>query len=498
MMEVISTLPAPDVLRCGTGCDNLRVMAQWRRIAQFTLATVGAVALIVTLVRTVPSQSWWPGWAAVAAWWPAIVVVIAVVGVTTIRRWPTTHPSPPAQSPQWARRPNGTGWARTATSKADAESHSRSGGIDWSKVNSAVAAFTALAALLFTALSLNATRDQINVAEQGQITDRYTAAVNQISTPGADHLETRLGGIYALERLAIDSPRDQPTIIQVLSAFVRSNAPLPAGPKGQACTPVALDVQAALTVLGRRNPAHDAEALIDLSQSCLTDANFTHANLTGANLTGTNLTNADLTDAGPINTDFAGANLTGANLTGAHLADSSLTNANLTNANLTNAELTDAISVDAFLNGAHLAEAQLYQIDLTGASLVDADLTDADLVGANLTNAELSGARLGRAQLGGAQLTKASLTSAFLSGAQLTSANLVGASLNEADLNNSNLHHAFLNSAVITNTDLAGANLTNADLTDANFTNSNLTGADLTGAKRIDTNFSNVTGLADH
>jgi hypothetical protein len=64
-----------------------------------------------------------------------------------------------------------------------------------------VTAFTALAALVFTGESLTATREQNALSEQGQITGRYTSAVDQIGTQGDDRLQTRLGGVYALERL---------------------------------------------------------------------------------------------------------------------------------------------------------------------------------------------------------------------------------------------------------------------------------------------------------
>jgi hypothetical protein len=56
------------------------------------------------------------------------------------------------------------------------------------------------------------------LTQQGQITDRYTKAVEQL---GGDKLDVRLGGIYALERIAVDSKRDHQTIVAVLSAFVR-------------------------------------------------------------------------------------------------------------------------------------------------------------------------------------------------------------------------------------------------------------------------------------
>ena len=77
-----------------------------------------------------------------------------------------------------------------------------------------VAALLALGA----AASAYATMRNLNLSKQGQLTDRYKDAVAQL---GDDQIAVRLGGIYALERLTKDSPPDQPTIMEVLGAFVR-------------------------------------------------------------------------------------------------------------------------------------------------------------------------------------------------------------------------------------------------------------------------------------
>jgi hypothetical protein len=61
--------------------------------------------------------------------------------------------------------------------------------------------------------SLAITTRTYRLTQQGQITDRYSKAVEQL---GDDKLDVRLGGIYALERIAIDSRRDHPTIVAVL------------------------------------------------------------------------------------------------------------------------------------------------------------------------------------------------------------------------------------------------------------------------------------------
>jgi len=55
-------------------------------------------------------------------------------------------------------------------------------------------------------------RRTLELSEQGQVTDRYTKAIEQL---GSDKLDVRIGGIYALERVARDSARDHPTIMEV-------------------------------------------------------------------------------------------------------------------------------------------------------------------------------------------------------------------------------------------------------------------------------------------
>jgi hypothetical protein len=84
----------------------------------------------------------------------------------------------------------------------------------------------ALGALTPAGLSLSVTSRQDayqnDIAEQAQITQRYTTAINQL---GSDTEDVRLGGIYALRRIMNSSPIDQPTIVSVLSAFVRNHPP---------------------------------------------------------------------------------------------------------------------------------------------------------------------------------------------------------------------------------------------------------------------------------
>lgn len=250
-------------------------------------------------------------------------------------------------------------------------------GVPWtgiaSRIISLITPATAIGALIFTGLSLNATRDQIAIAQQGQYTDRYSRAIEQLGRQGPDQLQIRLGGIYALERLARDSPRDQSTIIEVLTTFVRTSThPKALEPSGPNCPdiPPTPDIQAALTVLGRRVTVHDGDAIINLDNLCLTGANLEAANLSKAILNGTDLRKAIFVGAHLEDTQFIQADLSGAQLWNADLSGARLESANLTDADLMDSKLVGADLSWITING----NTNFIGVDLSGAYLEHAPI----------------------------------------------------------------------------------------------------------------------------
>jgi uncharacterized protein YjbI with pentapeptide repeats len=261
---------------------------------------------------------------------------------------------------------------------------------------------------------------QLHTAREGQITERYTRAIDQL---GHSEVDVRLGGIYALERIARDSPADKSTIGEVLSAFVRNHAPWPPRLPGQyeggadidqvpeleVRTP---DVQATLTVLGRGGyapPAREGDPWLVITPADLRKATLSHGRLEGANLSGAHL---------------EGANLMEAHLEGADLMDAHLERANLVGAYLRGARLSQAHLERAYLIGAHLESANLAGAHLEGANLMNAHLERAFLTRTHLEVANLIGAHLERANLTDAHLWRAYLMVACLEGANLTDAHL--------------------------------------------------------------------------
>lgn len=231
-----------------------------------------------------------------------------------------------------------------------------------------------LAAGVFVAGALWFTAQNFRLSRQGQVTDRYIRAIEQL---GSDKLDVRIGAIYALERIARDSVTDQPTVMEVLAAFIREHSqeerPPPAHePSADSERGPRPDVQAAFNVIARRNPRHDRQDDVIVEMPGLRMITRHGPSLFGADLSNTSLNGANLTGA-----DLSDANLHGANLIGA----------NLTNTYLRGVDLTDAFLPMANLSGANLDRANLTNASLTGADLSDANLTDAVFNGAQLDGA---------------------------------------------------------------------------------------------------------------
>lgn len=244
--------------------------------------------------------------------------------------------------------------------------------------------------------------------------ERFARAVEQLASDRPDgtvRIEIRLGGIYALERLLVESEPDYWPVMEVLTAYVRENGawnPLAAAAHGSR---LRADVQAVVGVIGRRrHEPFGEQRLLDLRETDLRNANLSGARLDGVTLAGAHLDRADATHA-----VFSRSNLREAVLEGATLSGADLSSASLSASSLAGARLNGARLIGADLSGVNLSGADLWEADLTRANLKDADLRGADLSGARL-----DGAILWRADLRGAFVRGTSLKETHLERANLS------------------------------------------------------------------------------
>ena len=208
----------------------------------------------------------------------------------------------------------------------------------WTAIVQAAGGAALLTGLLFTARNLKATQDKLDIDRQGQLTNRFILATGQLGAErkdGQPNIEVRLGGIYALNRISKDWPKDYWPIADVLTAYVRHNAPWTSSAgEGHKSTP-RTDIQAVLTVLGRSNPpdGFNERQKLDLRNTDLRGAEFWDARLEWTDFWGAHLDGAK----------FWGAVLRHAKLDHAHLTKANLRGAKLDGASLENADVREAI-----------------------------------------------------------------------------------------------------------------------------------------------------------
>lgn len=289
-----------------------------------------------------------------------------------------------------------------------------------------IVTFVGLLAAPFVVFIIFMAERRTRATEESYITGRISDAVTQLGmerTVWEDgmqnteaNLEVRLGAIYTLERVAIESRRDHISVMETLCAYVRENTRTPrfdedASKEAWAALakkkkkqvwdltpaekitvatimPPRPDIQAALTVFGRRNER--APGRIDFET-----ANDFVLDLRGCNIAHADLNNANL---GPVLLD--GSNLQGASLSVAKLSGASLNHVNLQEADLFKANLSDAS-----LNGAQMQRSWLDWANFQGARMVMARFQEANFSAAEMLYAGVKAADFtGVTHLSGEQL----------------------------------------------------------------------------------------------
>lgn len=219
----------------------------------------------------------------------------------------------------------------------------------------------ALLGFVVTARGVVFTARKYWLDQDSQYIDRFNTAIGYLDS---DNPVTREGGVWALQGIMRDSPRDRNRGRAILSHFLqhRTRGGSPSGVRP------AREIGAALEVLRTLPPlppnSRDPDIPLDL--------------------TGLRVAHADLREA-----PFTAAHLARADLSHAALRDAILDGADLTQANLAGGDLRGAN-----LRGANLTEARLATTDLTGA-----DLTGAGMSGAGMSGAILAGTMLARATM---------------------------------------------------------------------------------------------------
>ena len=309
----------------------------------------------------------------------------------------------------------------------------------------------------------------------------------------------RLGGIYALDRLARLNETYLASIVEILCAHLRETAQQDrdeekdkkkdgeAGEKKYAeehKDKPSNEIQSLLEVLSELNRFSEEKKKDGRSSPV-------HLNLSGAYLVGANLETACLNRADLSRTNMREAYLLRAQLQEARLWRAQMQEADLAWAHMQKAVLNRAHMQGAVLNKAQMQGAYLYGAQMQGVNLEEvqmqgASLSGAQMRGVNLRMAQMQGARLDTAHMQGAALRATQMQEVGLYGAQMQGADLWGAQMQGADLQEAQMQGAVLQmtqmqGAVLQMTQMQGARLEEVQIQGADVNRMQVQGTELQG-----------------
>ena len=257
---------------------------------------------------------------------------------------------------------------------------------------------------------------QVNVAEQGHITDRLNKAVEglgaekvikeileipryrkddekkewirdqygnpvqatrpdgapiidrQILERTEPNVEVRLGAIYALERIALDSRRDHLQVMEILCAYIRENAPLISHKSETGKRPKIgpdKDIQAAIYVIARRSE----------EQKNIEIKNRFRLDLRTSNLSGI---------------DFGAGDFSAAQFHDCMIQDANFNNCDISGTQFYASNLDYTTFIDSVLVGTRFDRAQIINVAKFGTG-IEAVFAEGKAVAVSIVDANVSG-----------------------------------------------------------------------------------------------------------
>ena len=239
---------------------------------------------------------------------------------------------------------------------------------DWESISTIIRNFGLVAAALI-ALPLavwrsvvagrqaDAAQRQAETAQRSLLNERYQKGAEML---GSADLAVRLGGVYALARLAREHSEDyHPQVLRLFCAYVRKPSELNAN-SGK----LHEDVQEIITAVCARS---EEQIETEKREYCPLD-------LSGADLQGVDLLSATFRKLFSFE-KTTGANLEHAIMADTNLEDASLTSANLKDANLCGANLTGSLLINTNLSRTDLRKCKGLTQDQLDQAIVDPDTT---------------------------------------------------------------------------------------------------------------------------
>ena len=214
---------------------------------------------------------------------------------------------------------------------------------------------------------------------------------------GDESASVRLGGIYALQKLAESNKNYLASIAEILCTHLRETTQQKGYQKKYKDKP-SNEIQSLAKVLSVLNSQKEENG----------NFNFLRLDLSASYLVGADLRNACLQDVNLRKTNLQGASLDKAQMQMAYLVGAQMQRTHCNEAQLQGVSLHEAQ-----MQGARLWRAQLQGATLIRTQMQGAELRETQLQGADLHQAQMQGATLDRTRMQGAKLSGVDLRGAY-------------------------------------------------------------------------------------
>lgn len=242
-------------------------------------------------------------------------------------------------------------------------------------------------------LQAHAARRQSEIAQKGLLNERYQKGAEML---GSGVLSVRLGGIYALDRLAREYPSEYHVpIVELFCAFVRNPADkvseieLRRRARDPRAPALGVDIVEVMAAIGQRSEDGIAEEK-KVEGFVL---NLRRADLRGLSLLGGNFRGADFTGAYLMHSHFIDTDLRGANCSHGHLYMAHFLMCNLTDVNFSWSDLSGATLSTSVFDNTELTKTEIG----TGEEISPTDPSGYIPCFAKLTQAQLDAAKADKA-----------------------------------------------------------------------------------------------------
>ena len=277
----------------------------------------------------------------------------------------------------------------------------------------------------------NAAQRQSDTAQRSLLNERYQKAAEMLGSPV---LPVRLGGIYALQSLADEHPKEfHVQAMRLLCSFVRNpihdETLRPTEFQKELKIEIRQDVDAAIKVIGGR---HESSIVLERNSEFELD-------LKGADMRGIQLGNVNLSRAMFHDAQFAYANVWNTDMTDVFLTSANLFNAEFSRMKMKqvrfwrNSDISKSRFHHSDMRKASFSYSSMYdvsfdRIDLSGAEIVNSDLSgNSFFFNCNLSKTNISEVNLSGVSFSGSDLSEATILKSDMSGVNLRDTNLSGA-----------------------------------------------------------------------